>query len=515
MPQQAVDDGLRREIEALITAARRISPEVSDQVDRVFNEARTNPLSREEAVELLTTVITVLRSNAANRANGATAAALADGDLIGRLLTARDRVRQLATAPAARPAPARLDLLSRNGVTAGALHPTPLYHGTRVQMNHGFVKLTDMGLWDQNDRLDIHLRQFQQQHGRRPNRDELLQIMLSEMPLLGVTHEDQFQIVALAHSISVNGVRKPPILDLDGTPLDGNRRIAACFYILNNPDDFDDEERRRVEYLYVWQLTEHATPEDKRTVVVSLNFESDCKMEWPAYVKARRVYEEWQAMKLREPRAGAQRVREMLVELSKRYALGPNPATVKRYLKMVDLADEFADYHVNDRGRDRFEVEHQANRYFEYFDELSKGVNPGGVAHTLNQNEPFKHLVYDLLFQDKFASFKEIRDLKYMDDEVRENLVRAAEMPTTTADELDEAQDLVERTLTDARNRNRQNRVGNPNIRIHTFVQWLEDLPLSVLRQELRPDVRQELRDALELVTQVMDFVPQREEEGE
>jgi hypothetical protein len=148
--------------------------------------------------------------------------------------------------------------------------------------------------------------------------------MCSKMGLLGA-EEDEFKIVKLANSTAVNGVRKPPVLDVDGTPLDGNRRIAACLLILNS-DEYDAEQKKRVENLYVWKLTEFATADDRRAVVVSLSFEDDCKEQWRAYIKARKVFDDWQAMTLREPGAGTERIREMQEELAKRYAFGSDTA---------------------------------------------------------------------------------------------------------------------------------------------------------------------------------------------
>ena len=281
-------------------------------------------------------------------------------------------------------------------------------------MNGGFLKTADIDLWDDNKRLDIHLGQFSKQNGRAPASGELLDIMLSRMDLPGLDKEDQFAIVELARSIAVNGVRKPPIIDIDGTLLDGNRRVAACHYILNH-DEFNSEERRRAEYIYVWQLTEHATDDEREAVVVSLNFEPDHKQDWPEYIKAREVYKEWHAMLALEPRMPNQRAQAaMKRELSKRFALGPEPAAVTRYLKMVDWAQEFDDYHSSDRGKDEFEVKHRSNRYFQYFDELAKGQRPGGVAHALGQDDAFRHLVFDLLFDGKFKNWRQIRQLKYI-----------------------------------------------------------------------------------------------------
>src|SRR5262249_51347931 len=155
--------------------------------------------------------------------------------------------------------------------------------------------------------------------------------------------------------------RKPPVLDFNGVPLDGNRRIAACLLILKSKD-FDDDTKKRVEYLYVWKLTEFATSDDRRSVIVSLNFEDDCKEQWRAYLKARGVYDDWQAMPLREPGAGTERIREMDRELAKRYAFGNDTSQLKRYIKMYTLAEEYKEYHIAERGRDEFETEHRTDR---------------------------------------------------------------------------------------------------------------------------------------------------------
>src|SRR5207244_13582907 len=128
------------------------------------------------------------------------------------------------------PAMPTLTLGSWNGSTAGPVRPRPVFHGRDVPMNSGFVNTADIGLWDGNARLDIHIGHFRQQHGRGPAPEELLDIMLSRMPLIGLAEKNQFEIIELARSIAINGVRKPPILDTDGTLLDGNRRVAACRY---------------------------------------------------------------------------------------------------------------------------------------------------------------------------------------------------------------------------------------------------------------------------------------------
>jgi hypothetical protein len=170
---------------------------------------------------------------------------------------------------------------------------------------------------------------------------------------------------------------------------------------------------------------------------------------------------------------------------------------------MVPEADEFETYHT-EQGRDDYEVKHRASHYFQYFDELTKGSNPGGVAYALNQDLAYKHLVYDLLYQGKFKNWNLIRLLKY-DQEVRDTLTHARDMTN-----LEEAQDLVDDVLHEAHNRRREARVGNPNQRIEVFVKWLEDLGVGTIRQTVRPEIQHRLLDALALTEQVINFKPKK-----
>lgn len=424
------------------------------------------------------------------------------------MLRARERLGQLLPAgdgaTAARPRPATRAggprLVARDGIAPGPVFPRPIFHGREVAMNSGFVKATDIKLWDENERLDIHLGQFREKHGRPPRPEELLDIMLSRMELPGIAEEDkedQFRIQDLARSIAVGGVRKPPILDIDGTLLDGNRRVTACYYILNS-DAFSSDEKARVEYVFVWQLTEHATESEREAVVVSLNFEPDYKQDWPEYVKARKVYEQWQVMCALESRPpSSQRLVAMKKDLSRKFALGPDTSTVNRYLKMVDWANDFEDYHIHDRRREPFEVKHHADKYFQYFDEMGKGTKPGGVAHALGQEEGFKHLAYDLLFDGKFRNWRDIRELKriYDNQDAREALTKAR-------DEGDQefAEEHLENAITIARTRNAELREVGANTRIESFVEWIEQLPVRAFRDQIRPENLRKLQDALRLV---------------
>ena len=71
-----------------------------------------------------------------------------------------------------------------------------------------------------------------------------------------------------------------------------------------------------------------------------------------------------------------------------------------------------------------------------------------GVAYTLNQDDSFKHLVYDLLYDGKFKNWTLIRLLKYNDDDVTTDLKRARD-----ESDIEEAQEIVDIALHEAKSR--------------------------------------------------------------
>src|ERR1700733_3504948 len=284
-----IDEAVREELARIITAAHRISANVGTQVRQVLQLEQEYPLRDEELETMLTRVIKVLQTAAEER-HDEKALAVLQGDvqhIVSRLVQRRHS-GSVSNPPTGKTHASML--VDYNGMQVKPVLPRPMFHGKEIPMDAGFVRTRDIRLWDQNERLEIHLNQFRQQYGRGPTAEEILSIMLSKMPLPGVEEKDAFEITELARSIANNGVRKPPILDTDGTLLDGNRRVASCYLILGS-DEFNTDQKKRAEYIYSWQLTAHANDDDRERVVVSLNFESDCKQDWPQYVKARKVFD--------------------------------------------------------------------------------------------------------------------------------------------------------------------------------------------------------------------------------
>lgn len=489
-----VVSGINKEFQRLIEDAYRVSRDTGLIVEEALKDAVNQPMTKEEAQGFLKVIVAKLRSGATKRSDKVMLEFI-DKEM-DKVIQATLKNRESILSSYKNPKGANtLALSDFNGLKSGPVHPKPTFHRREIPMNGGGVKTTDIKLWDRNERLDIHIGQFVASKGREPGPEELLDIMLSQMPLPGLEEKDQFRIVELARSIANNGVRKPPIIDRDGTLLDGNRRVAACYFILNSPE-FDSVQKKRAENIYVWQLTEHATEDDRQAVVVSLNFEPDCKESWPEYVKAKVIYNEWMAMLALEPRSpGSPRLAQLRRELASNFGYGSDPYTVNRYIKMVDGANDFEDHMVNEKKHDAYEVKHQTNKYFQYFDELSKGTSPGGVAHTLNQNEPFKHLVYQLLFQGKFKNWVLIRLLKHYNSDIHDAFIKARD-----TNDIDKASEDIEDKLNEARAQTKEQRVGNPNHRIEVFTKWLEQLPISAFRDNIEIENLKKLHNALKLV---------------
>ena len=500
-------DEIRSSLAELLRSAEELSSDIGPTVEEILREGLENPLSPGEARALLTRVVEAVREGATRRGDQATVEVL-DREAVALVERVEEVRAQLSATRAptigsenesARPNETsqlptrnetRLQLQPHDGIPLRPVQPTPVFHERPVAVREGFVQTRDIELWDQNERLNIHLNQFRKKYGRGPNSEEVMAIMKGQMPLPGIEESDQFEISALAKSIAVNGVRKPPIIDVDGRLLDGNRRITACYHILEDDGgNFTPEEKQRSKWLKVWQLTEHATDQDREAVIVSLNFEPDFKQDWPEYVKAQKVHEQWETLLALEPRAnpGPPRVREIRREIARKFALATDE--VSRYISMVSLAGEFEDYHVVERSKDLYAAKHRASEWFQYFDELNKGKGPGGVNWSLNQSDSFKHLIFDILYDGKFKNWRQIRDMKYVyeNEDALEILHKAREKTN-----VETAQDYVEDAISIARTGRAEQRQTGANTKIRVFTDWFLGLPVKAFDPNRPGCVKQE-----------------------
>ena len=496
-----ITTSVTEELARLLLEAEALSGDPDDTVMQLLREGLAHPLDAEEAVELLDRILGRVATSATARSDQGLVEAIRASSESLRQRVAAERASRGGAANGRAASKPRVRLQGNGDIQVRPVYPRPTFHGREIAMDAGFVDVRDIVLWPDNERLEVHVEQFRRMWGRDPDAQELLDIMCSNAQLPGLEDEgDQFEILALARSIASNGVQRPPVIDVDGTLLDGNRRVAACYLILNS-DEFDVEQKRRAETIFVWQLTEHATSSDRERVVVALNFERELKQDWPEYVKARKVAEEWQSILALEPtRPNKNRAAQLKRQLSQDFALGPETTVVNRYIKMVELADEFEEHQVTDREHDPSAVKHAASRYFQYFDELTKGQKPGQVAYTLNQDDALRHLVFDLLYQGKFSSWRQVRKLKYAGE--NEEMVEQMRLARDISD-LEDAQDKVEYAMSLGETTSREARELGANTRIKAFSDWLAALPLGAFEaQVVKPENIERLLKALVLARQ-------------
>lgn len=499
----------------LIDLAKEFTSDFDTDIDDILEIGQAHSLDVERSVGLLTRIIEKLRTSSFLRQDLSAAASLEGNldEIVNEMISLKkeiisrgeDKMHSI-------PMKKNVILQDYNGIKVQPVFPTPWFHEKEIPMFGGFVRTRDINLWSDNDRLDIHINQFIKLNGRQPDARDLLAIMLSKMSLPGISEKDEFKIMDLARSIANNGVRRSPIIDRDGTLLDGNRRVSACYFILNS-NEFTIEQKARAEYIFVWQLSEHATDDDRRRVVVSMNFEKDQKQDWPEYVKAQKIYEDWQSMLAIEPHAGAKRQGELKRELSSKYALGPDPKFISRYIRMFEAIEAFEMFHIEERERDEYEVKHKSSEYFQYFDELTKG----SVKSTLDQDEKLRNLVYDLLLQDKFVNWKQIRDIpKISKNEEARKLLRKSRSEA----DIEEAQDDVISACSLVQI---ESIVVGANERIENFTKFLLQLHIGALEDgTLSEQSLVNLEGALERVSMLIrnngksrdDRVNREEEDG-
>ena len=464
------EQDLQQGYRLLFEIFRSISEDCTEDLERVRREGQSNPMTTDEARDLLNRCFDAACRGARRRGDTATA----------RLLEERKEsiMANVLAANASEPVSActfteRLTLQSHEGVEPHPVKPLPFFHDRRIAVIEGFVDVRQIQLSAENKRLKIHVAQFKEAHGREPSSDDLVSVMSSRANLPGVDAEDEFKIRTLARSIAAGGVRTPPIISFRGRLLDGNRRLGACLHVLES-DEFTTEEKGRACKIRVWQLTEHATEDDEEAVVVTLNFEPDLKVEWPEYVKGQIVYEEWRSLVEIEERPSTNRQQQIKRDIAKRFAI--TTERVNRYIELVKLANEFEEHHRNVNKRDAREVQHKTKKYFQYFDELGKGRRPGGVNYELTSDDNFKALVFDLLYAGKFRNFSDIRGLKHVarDEEAKELLQEARRIG-----DLGTAQERVEDALSAGRTAHAMERKTGGNKRVEVFVKWLREVPVE------------------------------------
>jgi hypothetical protein len=421
----------KRLVRELLEQAQTLAADYGDEVEAAVKAAIEEPLDAERARRLYTRIITLIRS-----ADGAP-----ESELAGAVRREVDEI----VAAVARPASgdgAELELVPLNGLTPHEVHPVPVFNGQYISMWEGYVDVEKLDLWPENHRIELNVAEFRELNGRDPDRGELIELMHGNIHLPSLDKKDPFKLLSLSRSIARKGVERPPIVSYNGLPKDGNRRIAASLLVLDR-DEFTAEEKERARWIRVWRAPEGTTDDQFDAIVVALNFEDDHKEEWPEYVKARLVVRRYEMLRDHaKGRFGEAKARELQKEVAKHFAI--TPQEVRRYMKMVQWAEDFEAYHIA-ADRQQSKVAYRTNDIFQYFYELDAGTADEKLTRKLDADDDLKSLVYDLMF-DVLDSGAQVRALHKVvgDSDALEVLAKAHDVMET---DTDEALELVKEAI--------------------------------------------------------------------
>lgn len=257
------------------------------------------------------------------------------------------------------------------------------FHGKKIPVVEGYVDPNKIKGWVENARLALEVKVFKERNaGREPDDDEIFDIMISNQ---------DFKIKQLSEDIRINGIRRPIIIANDGRLLDGNRRYFSAKYLLKTART--DEEKDNYKAVPVWVLTEDATANDERRIIVEENFSPSFKIEWDYYVKATHIYQD-------------KEMDDSIQGIAKRYKW--STAKVREAIEIMNIIQEFLLFAQTDKpdglGLNPLEAECRAAELYQMFNEAQKSLKK-----KLENDPDFKEQIFRWLYDGKFKSFVELR----------------------------------------------------------------------------------------------------------
>jgi hypothetical protein len=372
---------VRDAVRDLLDEIESISADIGPQVEKAISLARDRDFPVDVAERLYTRILVALRSATGSADPDAVA------DEVKRLVRTVVEVKPWGT----------VNLVERNGLSPHLVQPVPTFNNVAVPMWEGYVDVRELDLWKGNHRVELQVAEFSDRNHRELTDDELLQLMFGDLDLPSLNKKDPFNIAALAKSVARKGVERAPILTSGGEPKDGNRRIAASRYVLAKPG-FSADEKERGRWVKVWVAPPETTEDQFDAIVVALNFEDDLKEKWPEFVKARLVVGEYR--KLRDDVRGsftATQDKTLRKRVADQFAI--TAAAVTRYIRMVQWAEDFETYHVEERGIEAAAVRYKADDIFQWFYEIQAGKSADKITNQLDEDEDLRRVVYDLMYE--------------------------------------------------------------------------------------------------------------------
>jgi hypothetical protein len=155
-----------------------------------------------------------------------------------------------------------------------------LYNGRKLVVFECKVKISNISGWVDNPRIELAKKELLERIGDRElTQDEVFDIMKADK---------EIRLKELRDDILKNGLREPLTLSYSCKLLDGNRRFFAIKYALEGMKNTDPN-RQDLETVQAYVLSNVASEEDEKNVLVEENFSASLKIEWPEYVKAQMV----------------------------------------------------------------------------------------------------------------------------------------------------------------------------------------------------------------------------------
>ena len=233
-----------------------------------------------------------------------------------------------------------------------------LYNGRKLVVFECKVKISAINGWVDNPRIDLAKKALKEQIGDRDlTQDEVFDIMKSDK---------EVKLKELRDDILKNGLREPLTLSYTGKLLDGNRRFFAVRYALEGMDATDPN-RQDLETVPAYVLTDEASAEDEKNVLVEENFSASLKIEWPEFTKAQMVI-------------SAHNDGASVEEIAKRFSW--SKSKIRDAIRINEIIEDFMSFATSPKdledetggglGLSEIEAERMCSENYQFFNEAHK-----------------------------------------------------------------------------------------------------------------------------------------------
>lgn len=346
-----------------------------------------------------------------------------------------------------------------------------LFNGRRIMVWEGRIKVESIQGWVENPRIELEKKKYLSKIGlRKITQDEIFTLM---------KNDPDVKLKDLRDDIIKNGLREPLTLSFSGKLLDGNRRFFAVKYALEGMP-LTDPNRQDLEVVDVHVLSENASEEDEQNVLVEENFSASLKIEWPDYVKARKVIDAHENDGL------------TIEQLSQKFSWARTK--IRETLRIHEIISDFiiyatsgidpSDEHGGGLGFSEQEAETLAAKNYQFFNEAQKSF-----YDPLKSDIDFKFQFFKWVAGSKFSSFPEVRIAykAWQNPEAKSVLLQPDPSAAKSAKAILDYNSRVVQSADEAA------------ARIETFVKFLKELTAEEI-QKIPSQTSSKLQEALDLV---------------